>query len=36
MTKSSEGHKTDLCVHEGHDASIDPQVYDDTDLYVLF
>jgi len=28
MTKSSEGHKTDLCVHEGHDASIDPQTAD--------
>jgi len=28
MTKSSEGHKTDLCVHEGHDGSIDPQTAD--------
>ena len=26
MTQSSEGHTTDLCVHEGHDGSIDPQV----------
>lgn len=28
LTESSDGHKTDLCVHEGHDASIDPQTAD--------